>query len=74
MTENEAIIYKKKKIVRACFSSLQDGGSDENLFRRTVAEGYDCLLCSITVRWSSIILCWMVIVKSDCLPGRWEYG
>lgn len=44
MIENEAIICKKENNPRLLLF-FAGWGSDENLFRRTVAEGYDCLLC-----------------------------
>ena len=77
MTENEAIIYKKKKIVRACFSSLQDGEATRICSAVRWRRGTTVCSASITVRWSSIILCWMVIVKSDCFAwsmGVWVAG
>ncbi len=56
-------------------------GSDENLFRRTVAEGYDCLLCfdySLLDGYREIrLLAWSMgvwvagqILSGLLIPGR----
>lgn len=49
-------------------------GSDENLFRRTVAEGYDCLLCFDyrTLEFDYSLLDGYREIR--LLAWSWEYG